>query len=154
MVPQYIRESDNKPAKMFREDFYTAASDLEIGISEILRERKPEDKDTEITVRMVKNKMHELLYNEGMNAFKVRKATAEGKRICQEMFPEFYGEMKELPVKKSAPKKEEDEKPAKAAKKETQKADTKKEPAKPVAAAAAKKGATAPESAATTGTGK
>lgn len=139
---------------MFREEYYTAAPELEIGISEILKERTPEQKEEEITVRMVKNKMHELLYNEGMSAFKTRKATAEGKRTCQEMFPEFYGEMKELPVKKSAPKKEEEDKPAKTAKKGKQ-PDTKKAPVKPAPATTAKKkGWTAPDFAAETGQDK
>lgn len=98
MQPKYVTDN-NKAAKLFREDFYATAEMLEIGITEILADHansKEADTELSITIKMVKRKMHELLFANGMAAFKGKRATTKAKQISQEMFEDFYGEMVEL----------------------------------------------------------
>lgn len=123
MEPKYINEQ-GKGTKEFREAFQADHTMFEIAVSEIYRDNNHED--VEITTRNIKDKMHELLYAEGMSAFKNRKPTQKGKDFFKENYPEFYGEMvaaeEPAPVKKSAPKKETSQK-ATTAKKTTSKKD-------------------------------
>jgi hypothetical protein len=124
MQPKYVTGKNNQAAKLFREDFYATAPMLEMAImhihTDLINDGTP---DAYITVKMVKRKMHELLYDLGMSAFKGHAADAKAKKACKEMFPEFYDEMVLLeettpaekqttpPAKKEAPKKQAD-KPA------------------------------------------
>lgn len=142
MQPKYVTDN-NKAAKLFREDFYATAEMLEIGVTEILADHansKESDTELSITVKMVKRKMHELLFANGMVAFKGKRPSAKAKQICQGMFEEFYGEMVEL-----------EEQPAQTAKAPAAKKDSasktspKKEAEKP---APKKQSAVAPEFAA------
>lgn len=138
MEVQYLTD-DNKPAKLFRENFFATGEMVAVAITRLLQDSVKKD---ELTTRMIKDKMHELLYNYGMGAF-TDSPTAYARTICKEMYPDFYGEMKELP--KAPVKKEE-----KPAKKTTPKADAGKKETRPAAPKSEKpatviKSAVAPE---------
>ncbi len=113
MTPKYVNDK-GQGTKEFREVFQFSADHFEVIISELLKEHV---EDSPITIKMIKRKSHDLLYAEGMSAFKSRKATKAGKDLCKELLPEFYEEMvpledkatepatKKAPAKKSTAKK-------------------------------------------------
>lgn len=145
LTAKYATEGNNKAAKLFREDYYATSDMFEVGISEILAEQaasKEKDSELKITERMIKVKMHQLFFDEGMGAFKTRKATPKAKELCKELLPEFYVEMvvteeKTANKKEAAPKKNSAPKKPTVTKEDKKKADS-KEAAKSTTTAARK----------------